>query len=124
MKIALALAAVAALALSGCLSAQRVSPQGAGAPDVAKLAQKTVAYTASGKLLRDVAGNLTVPTIATFDTGGHGGEPTLGVTKSGAVYVTAGDDIMRSADGGRTWKVSYEFGPPTGLPRVPNAAGV
>lgn len=43
---------------------------------------------------------------------GSGGEPNIGVTSSGAVFMTNGDNIERSLDHGRTWEVVHDFESP------------
>lgn len=55
-----------------------------------------------------------VPTAVTYSVGGHALEPTLGVDPKGRIFYAAagfdsirnlpGTQIMRSADGGKTWK--------------------
>jgi hypothetical protein len=55
-------------------------------------------------------------TATTVATGYQGGEPNIGVTSSGNVYVTAFQNVVKSADGGRTWaQVSDPTAPPTTL---------
>ena len=49
-------------------------------------------------------------------TGEQGGEPNIGVTSSGAVFVTAFQNVVRSTDGGKTWAVvPNPVGAPTTL---------
>jgi hypothetical protein len=49
-------------------------------------------------------------------TGFDGGEPNIGVTSKGNVYVTAFQNVVKSADGGKTWAVvPNPTGPPTTL---------
>jgi hypothetical protein len=49
-------------------------------------------------------------------TGFEGGEPNIGVTSAGNVFVTAFQNVVKSADGGRTWaQVTDPTGPPTTL---------
>jgi len=43
-------------------------------------------------------------------TGYQGAEPTTGITDSGAVFGTAGDQLIRSTDHGETWEVVNEIG--------------
>ena len=38
-----------------------------------------------------------------FDTGGTWGEPSIGITASGALFVTAASSLLRSQDNGETW---------------------
>ncbi|HLE97046.1 MAG TPA: sialidase family protein, partial [Candidatus Thermoplasmatota archaeon] len=42
-------------------------------------------------------------------TGHEGGEPSVGVTSSGAVFTVAYDETIRSVDGGRSWETVYDF---------------
>jgi hypothetical protein len=44
-------------------------------------------------------------------TGHIGAEPNLGVTESGAIFMTSLDQTLRSRDGGKTWDVVYDFQP-------------
>ncbi len=43
-------------------------------------------------------------------TGFQGAEPTMGITGSGAVFGTAGDQLIRSTDRGASWQVVNEIG--------------
>lgn len=42
-------------------------------------------------------------------TGFNGGEPNMGSTSDGTLFVTAMEKTVRSADGGRTWNEVFEF---------------
>jgi hypothetical protein len=97
----LPLLAVAALLLAGC-----GSQKGYVAPASA------IAATQHGGLLVSLDGhNATVPTpeaakglaFTLRPTQRPGGEPNIGVTPSGNVFVTAGPLVLKSADQGRTW---------------------
>jgi hypothetical protein len=89
LSAALAVATVAGLALAGAAS---------GAPG-----GRAVSYYAGGGFVK--AGR--APSIALHRTGFHGaGEPTVGVTKDGAIWSDVYADVVRSTDGGRTWKLS------------------
>lgn len=45
------------------------------------------------------------PRLETFRTGARGvGEPNIGITKDGAIWASAMQDVVRSADRGKTWQ--------------------
>lgn len=102
-------AAVAlALLLAGCLS-----PAPAETLDTASLSGAATgvvqAFLADGTpaTLQDLVGT------ATYILTGHdGAEPNIGITASGAVFVTADDHVLRSTDRGTTWEIVYDFVPP------------
>lgn len=48
---------------------------------------------------------------------GLGAEPNVGVTSSGAIFVTTYDQVRRSLDQGRTWEIVWDLVPP-GYPTV------
>lgn len=43
-------------------------------------------------------------------TGFSGAEPTMGITDSGAIFATAGDELIRSTDQGASWQVVNAIG--------------
>jgi BNR repeat protein len=105
----LAVLAVLALALSGCLQANTVNPQ--SIPSSATSALAPVVHRA-GALLPATAEQVlgAAPSAVEKLLGTRGGEPNIGVTSSGAMFVTSGDFVMKSTDLGTTWTPSYEFG--------------
>lgn len=50
-----------------------------------------------------------VPQVVGRLTGHVGAEPNVGVTSSGAVFVSAFDTTLRSRDGGNSWDVVHDF---------------
>ena len=84
-RLLVGLAALSALALTLSSGSQ------ASAGD-----RKAVAHTTGGKR---VATSLPAPTPKLFDYHHHAGEPTLGITRSGAVVVTAGAGCVTSCAG-------------------------
>ncbi|HVL47158.1 MAG TPA: sialidase family protein [Candidatus Thermoplasmatota archaeon] len=116
------LAVASALALAGCLGA---SAPPAGAPSIVErdpLPAGLTVLNGTGLLPALPAGfNGTLPSALQFLLGERGGEPNVGVTSKGTVFITADDHVMRSEDGGATWKSVYEFGSvhPPQVPGVP-----
>ncbi len=59
-----------------------------------------------------------VPVVVERLLGTSGGEPNVGVTSTGAAFVSSGDRAMRSRDVGRSWQEVFNFGtytlPPDG----------
>lgn len=99
----LALAAML-LALAGCLAPAAVQPaavEGAARP------LAVVAYHADGAPASLPAA---VGTVVLNATGHAGGEPNIGVTKKGSIFVTALYQVLRSRDGGATWDLVVDFG--------------
>ena len=118
MTKGLLLAALLALpALAGCLD-----PDLPLTPLAATLETNPAAYTFAPPVAFDGAGNaVPVPLdAARLPVGvaslvpGTGGEPNLGVTRSGAVFVTSFDQTLRSRDKGATWEVVQDFRSPGG----------
>lgn len=89
------------MTLAGCTSTEAPPSQPPTAP----------MPTEHGGMLRTFAGNDTVVTPAEFaglglavrSTHHRGGEPNIGITSDGAMYVTAGPGVERSNDLGLTW---------------------
>lgn len=105
----LAAAGLLAVALSGCLNTSNpVSPAGAGLP----LEVPGVVVHRAGVALplgpEEVLG--AVPRVVEKLLGTRGAEPNLGVTSTGAIFVSSGDLVLRSRDLGDTWEQVYEFG--------------
>ncbi|HET7483333.1 MAG TPA: sialidase family protein [Actinomycetota bacterium] len=72
---------------------------------------RAVAYHSGGPVLR--SRTLGAPDARLFRTGFSSWEPTMGVTGSGNVYFNATSDgggglIVRSTDGGKTWKAVFD----------------
>lgn len=113
MLLALVLGAVAA----GCLSAEAELPL---TPLSAQLDTFGGAYTFPAPVAYLGDGNASeMPwSLADAPIGieqlvpGSGGEPNVGVTSSGALFVTSGDATMRSRDFGVTWEKVYDFTSP------------
>ena len=71
---------------------------------------RTVAHHAAGKAISSGAIQSQAPTARLFRVGRPTAEPTLGISKDGAIYYSALEsntrvDVMRSADGGRNWDI-------------------
>lgn len=103
----LALCLAAAAAVAGCvnLPAPGIEPGATVAPG-------TIAVHRAGELLPiDPASVLgAVPQVVERLLGTRGAEPNVGVTSSGAIFVSSGDLVMRSLDDGVTWEMVREFG--------------
>ena len=105
MRLAL-LAVAAGLVLAGC-----VTPPGQEAPAAVldPAVPMLVSFDAAGlplpvpELLRGGLG------VATKLVGHRGAEPNVGVTSSGAVFMTAGHNTLRSRDLGETWEIVFNL---------------
>lgn len=101
--VALAVAAVAFLAGCAAPASESLVPAEGALDEVARV----TAFLADGTAapLPDVVGT------ATYILTGHdGGEPNVGVSAKGSVFVTAGDAVLRSRDLGATWEKVYDYG--------------
>jgi len=113
----LVLASVLALLMAGCLSAsqnQPVQTQTTPPPPVTGLAVYTAGATVPMSP-EDVVG--TTPNVVGKLIGARGAENNVGVTSSGAIFISAFDFVYRSKDMGDTWEAVHEFGdihPPAG----------
>ena len=108
MRALLVVLALSAPVLAGCLSPAEETPAAATDP-VPEPAAGLARFDANGTLL-------TVEDAASAGatwfnlTGYPGAEPNVGITSSGAIFVTADDLVLRSRDRGATWEVVYAFG--------------
>lgn len=103
---ALALLAASVVALSGCLSASTLNENLAVPPLPAAVVHRA-------GLPLDVAPQSVLgaaPQVVQKLLGTRGAEPNIGVTGSGAIFVSSDDYVMRSRDLGDTWEQVYEFG--------------
>lgn len=73
-----------------------------------------VAHDGNRTLLddHDLAGSEEEPAYVQQLLPGGGGEPNIGVTSEGNLFVTTLEKTQRSTDKGRTWETVYEFEPP------------
>jgi hypothetical protein len=96
---ATALALAVGFALAGCIApASRVQPAALDVPGGGSL----VAY--QGGALVPVPASAAQLAVKVLKVGQRGAEPTLGVTRDGAIYVTGGSAaVWKSADRGATW---------------------
>lgn len=113
-ELAVSSLALLALLLSGCIATQReeVARQEAPAVPVSDPGGivDSIAHAADGALAPP-APALQEVVFRIAHTGFHRGEPTVGVTSSGAIFVPSGADVfggtghvVRSLDHGRTWE--------------------
>ena len=115
-SLLLALLAVAA-PLAGCMGPDvDLTPLSATLDsfDGAYTFPPLVAFDASGAPLasHDLLAEGAAPWGVQQLVPGAGAEPNLGVTSSGALFVTTFDQVRRSLDQGRTWEVVWDFVPP------------
>lgn len=96
------LALLAATAIAGC-SGDKTGPASSDAP-ATQLPDGVSVF--SNSLDIDAPG-LELGEPRFFSTGFSSGEPNMGVTSSGAVFASAGSNIIRSRDGGETWEVVH-----------------
>ncbi len=123
MRLALvgAVALVLGAGLAGCAQSDLFTPQSellAGFDGVLTFAPPVI-HDAGGALLDDVSAlgvaglefdGLPVGVEAEVPT--EGAEPNIGVTESGAIFVTTLDRVHRSQDQGRTWEMVLDFRTP------------
>ncbi|HLE97788.1 MAG TPA: sialidase family protein [Candidatus Thermoplasmatota archaeon] len=106
-----ALLAVPVLVLSGCLAPEAVTPASVVDPASGAALSAIVASTGSGRLVPLPAeiGDVEVRVeLLDFD----GGEPTIGVTSDGTIFVTGpGTMAARSKDGGHEWDIVGDGSP-------------
>lgn len=102
---ALALLAAMAVTLSGCLSASTLNENLAVPPLAAVVHRAGMPLDATPQSILGAA-----PQVVQKLLGTRGAEPNIGVTGSGAVFITSGDFVMRSQDRGDTWEQVFEFG--------------
>lgn len=105
-----------AVLASGCLSAADVQPSGLNLPLKVQVHREGLPVTLDPGQVLGSAVDVVQKVLPE-----PGAEPNIGVTSSGAIFITAFDYVMRSTDGGDTWEAVYEFGaihPPAG-PRDP-----
>lgn len=103
MRVALLLAF--GLLLAGCVSPDDVVPGGVLEGDV----DRVVAFGADGLaavMPLELADGLGITTTL---VGHRGAEPNVGVTSTGAVFMTAGHNTLRSTDHGATWEVVFNL---------------
>ena len=102
MRVPLAL--VLLLLAAGCVTpAADLSPADA----VPGAAARVVAFLGDGSPAPLPA---LVGEAAYLLTGHDGSEPNVGVTKAGSVFVTAGEEVLRSRDRGETWETVWVLG--------------
>src|SRR5688572_21334862 len=101
-----------ALVLAGCVQPSAVETASLGVdPAAAAGLVDVVAASASGALVAvpaDLADLELRVELLDFESG----EPTIGVTSDGTVFIPGpGASVMRSQDGGRTWEDVTDKGP-------------
>jgi hypothetical protein len=117
-----AIIVIASMVLSGCLTGENPSDKKGDTNPTGNLPlPKITGFTGTG-LVRDL-GNLTPALGTLFYTGSNAFEPTIGITKTGTMFMTAfggGANIVRSTDEGATWQV-VTAQLPTGTTNPPNS---
>src|SRR5687767_3070254 len=104
MRVVLLLAA--GLLLAGCVTPPDETPAALVAADGVPL---LTAFDTAGlpvaipDLLKDGLG------VTTALVGHRGAEPNVGVTSTGAVFMTAGHNTLRSRDFGATWEIAFNL---------------
>lgn len=68
------------------------------------------AAPAAQRAALDAPASLDARTVTLHPTGHAGGEPNVGVTKKGSIFVTATYQVLRSRDAGATWEMVVDFG--------------
>lgn len=97
---------LSAPALAGCIGDANDDIDTTGNPVIPSAVPGVQRFLADGTVLPvdDVVGS------PAYHLSGHpGAEPNIGITKSGAMFVTAGEETLKSTDGGVTWETSYTF---------------
>lgn len=124
MRTTLVVLVVLALALAGCFGGPRSPPTGTDpSSDPTPTDDEFTPYdpTQTPRPTQTIGGtgrpgdpNLPTPpplppggdfaSFSLFDTGGDWGEPSIGITQSGALFVTAATSLLRSRDNGEQWE--------------------
>ncbi|HEX2021700.1 MAG TPA: sialidase family protein [Candidatus Thermoplasmatota archaeon] len=102
--------ALAAAAVAGCVAPAAETAAPGSTADALGEASRLVRFGADGALLPlDPAA---VVGEAVYRLTGHvGPEPNVGITSTGAIFVSADEEVLRSVDRGETWERVYLFGP-------------
>jgi hypothetical protein len=90
---------------AGCLS----GPTEPAPPDVAFPDLGRLLVTPADADFEAVAAAPDFPRVVEINYGELSGEPNIGVTSSGGIFITSDDYTVRSRDGGHTWKRVYEY---------------
>lgn len=108
-RVPLLVLALVATSLAGCIDVPDDVNVAGIDPDVGLgSAARTVRFDGEGDVLPLAGG--AIGTTWYGLTGYAGAEPNVGITSSGALFATAGDHVIRSADRGATWESVYAFG--------------
>lgn len=95
---------LAVLVLAGCAD---VAQDGDDDPLPSEPADEVKRFLSDGtEIVVDEVENVTSRFVNTDHTGA---EPNIGITSSGAIFVTAFTNTLRSRDGGATWEVVHTF---------------
>lgn len=107
MRLALTLIA---LTVAGCVNAPAATDE---SPAATVVPMGALMVHRDGVLVPETAETLLggVPQYVQHLVGTPGAEPSIGVTSSGAAFVTSDDLVRVSKDLGATWETSYDFGP-------------
>lgn len=110
------------IVFAGCLEAK---PELKTVPDAIPkyVGELPKIYISTGELLDPNYDQPDFPRVVQVLLGARGGEPNIGVTSQGGIFVTAFDSTMRSMDGGKTWENVYEFEAAPGAPADPFDTG-
>lgn len=106
MRAPLLVLALLAPAFAGCLTPASET----------ELAAADAALAPAGRALRFGADGAPLPLDGLVGeavyrlTGHQGPEPNVGITSSGAIFVSAGELVIKSVDRGETWETAYAFG--------------
>lgn len=98
---------LASPALAGCLDGDEPTEQSTPTIPALEPAPRVVRFDGAGTVL-PLAGQA-LGDAAVHLTGFQGAEPTMGVTSSGALFVAAFEEVLRSMDQGATWESVYDF---------------
>ncbi|HWG90966.1 MAG TPA: sialidase family protein [Candidatus Thermoplasmatota archaeon] len=110
MRAVVALA-LSGLLLAGCLTPAEESATSASIPTPSLPEVPLLSYDAAGAPVPLPPEFLNGTTRVVHRLlGTRGAEPNVGITSSGAIFVSAGDFVMRSKDNGLTWEKVFEFG--------------
>ncbi len=97
-------ALVATIALGGCTTdLPGDSPDTPADPPV----QSHRVYFQEGRLVPEAAPPAGEPRFNYVQFNERAAEPNIGITSSGAIFVTAWEDTLRSIDGGRSWELVH-----------------
>lgn len=95
--------------LAGCLGSDETPPVPDPVPAPGMDVPEGVQFFAGNQSLVPDASDFVLGVPERVLTGFQGAEPTVGITSTGAIFLAAFEDLLRSTDGGLGWESVYNF---------------